>query len=62
VRPEILYQAIGVQPRVHDRRPVRQIAHAAHRPVADVIRDLENAIERSPRSDDDRKAPAGKGP
>ena len=44
VRPDILYQAIRVEPRQHDRRPVRQLARAENRPVADVMRDLEAAI------------------
>ncbi len=62
VRQEELYRAIGLQPREHDRRPLRVIARQENRPVADIIRDLENAIANSPRSDPDRKAPARNGP
>jgi len=48
VRSDILFQAIGLpQHPPHDRRPVRQIARAENRPVADVIRDLENAIAKA---------------
>jgi len=60
VPPEILFQAIGVQPREHDRRPVRQIARAENRPVADLVRDLENAIANA-RRNPQPKAP-GKAP
>jgi hypothetical protein len=62
VRAEILYQAIGVPPREHDRRPVRAIAREEHRPVADVIRDLENAVASANRPQPEQKPPAGKGP
>ena len=44
VRPEILYQAIGLPPQQRDRRPLRRIARDGKRPVADMIRDLERAI------------------
>jgi len=44
VRPDILYQAIRVEPRQHDRRPIRNLARAENRPVADVMHDLEKAI------------------
>jgi hypothetical protein len=47
VPPEVLFQAIGVEPGQHDRRPVRAIARAQNRPVADVIRDLDNAIAKA---------------
>ena len=47
VPPEILFQAIGVQPRERDRRPLRQIARAEHKPVAELVRDLENAIAKA---------------
>ena len=57
VRPEILYQAIGEQPRQHDRRPVRQLARAESRPVAQVISDLENAITNARRQGVEQKAP-----
>ena len=44
VPPEILFQAIGLPPNQRDRRPLRRIARAEKRPVADVVRDLETAI------------------
>jgi hypothetical protein len=44
VRPEILFQAIGLPPNERDRRPLRRIARAEGRPVADVVRDVETAI------------------
>jgi len=47
VPPEILYQAIGVEPRPHDRRPLRMIARAQNRPAEAVIRDLDNALARA---------------
>jgi hypothetical protein len=49
VRPEILYQAIGLPTEQRDRRPLRRIAREEKRPVADVIRDLENAIAKAPK-------------
>jgi hypothetical protein len=49
VRPEILYQAIGLPPDQRDRRPLRRIAREEKRPVADMIRDLESAIASAPR-------------
>jgi hypothetical protein len=46
VATEILYAAIGIAPREHDRRPLRAIARQQHRPVDEVIRDLEKAIAK----------------
>ena len=43
---QILYGAIGVEPREHDRRPLRLIAREQHRPVEEVIRELNKAIAR----------------
>jgi hypothetical protein len=43
---QILYAAIGVEPREHDRRPLRAIAREQKRPVEEVIRDLEKAIAK----------------
>ncbi|MGA3023849.1 MAG: hypothetical protein ABSF98_03660 [Bryobacteraceae bacterium] len=43
---EILFAAIGIEPREHDRRPLRTIARQQKRPVEDVIRDLEKAIAK----------------
>jgi hypothetical protein len=52
VPPEILYKAIGLPPPPYerDRRPLRRIARDEKRPVADVIRDVENAIANAPAS------------
>src|SRR5213076_3071277 len=47
VPPDVLFQAIGVEPYGHDSRPVRAIARAQNRPVADMIRDLETAIAKA---------------
>jgi hypothetical protein len=42
----VLFQAIGVQPRVpHDRRSVRHIARELNRPVPEVIAQLQRAID-----------------
>jgi hypothetical protein len=42
----VLFQAIGVEPREpHDRRSVRRIAHDLHRPVPDLISQLQRAID-----------------
>ena len=41
-----LFQAIGVQPRVQsDRRTIRRIAHDLHRPVPELMADLQRAID-----------------
>jgi hypothetical protein len=49
VRPEILYEAIGLPAHQRDRRPLRRIAREGKRPVADLIRDLESAIAKAPK-------------
>ena len=42
----VLFQAIGVVPREpHDRRSVRRIAHDVKRPVAELIAQLQRAID-----------------
>jgi hypothetical protein len=44
----VLFRAIGVQPlEPHDRRSVRFIAHELHRPVRDVIAQLQLAVARA---------------
>jgi hypothetical protein len=40
----VLFHAIGLEPEPHDRRPLRTIAREQHRPVEDVVRDLERAL------------------
>ncbi len=47
VAPSVLYQALELSPRPHDRRPLAAIARAQHRPVQAVITDLESAIQRA---------------
>ena len=44
VPAERLFSAIGVQPHPEDRRPLRRIARDESRPVADLIRDLEDTL------------------
>jgi hypothetical protein len=44
VPPALLFQAIGIVPQPHDRRPLRMIAREQRRPVEDVIRDLTRAL------------------
>jgi hypothetical protein len=42
----VLFQAIGVQPREpRDRRSVRRIAQDLHRPVPELITQLQRAID-----------------
>ena len=45
--PAILYHAIGVVPRPKDHRPLRRLAHEQHRPVEEIIRDLDQAIAQA---------------
>jgi hypothetical protein len=44
---EPLFAAIHVAPDPHDHRSIRQIAHAEHKPVAELIGDLEKAIQNA---------------
>ncbi len=46
VPPHILYQALGMLPQPHDRRPLKQIAREQDRAVDEVIRVLHEAIAR----------------
>jgi hypothetical protein len=46
IPPHVLYQALGIPPQPHDRRPLRQLAHEQNRPVADIISVLHDAITR----------------
>jgi hypothetical protein len=47
VSPSVLYQALKLSPRPHDRRPLAAIARAQHRSVQAVIADLEGAIQQA---------------
>jgi hypothetical protein len=58
----VLFQAIGLPPHEHDRRPVRAIARAEKRPVEDVIQDLEKALAAAGHAHPAPLPPAGKGP
>jgi hypothetical protein len=43
-REKVLFEAIHVPPDPRDRRPIRTIARAKNVPVAELIRELEEAI------------------
>ncbi len=46
VPASVLFQAIGILPREpHDQRSVRRIAHDVNRPVAELIAQLQRAID-----------------
>jgi|SRR5580700_1839950 hypothetical protein len=57
-----LFHAIGLEPVPHDRRPLRTIAHEEHRPVEDVVRDLERALASAGHTHPAPEAPGGKLP
>jgi len=40
----VLFHAIRMEPQPHDRRPLRTIAREQHRPVEEVMADLERAL------------------
>ena len=44
VPPPVLHQAIGIEPTIHDRRPLKEIAAQQHRPVDVLISELQQAI------------------
>src|SRR5712671_211906 len=46
VPPHVLYQALGIPPQLHDRRPLKQIAAGQNRSVDEVISSLNEAINR----------------
>jgi hypothetical protein len=61
VPPPVLYEAIGVQPALHDRRPLREIAREQNRPVEALINELQDAIKgfraHGPPSPDSQPTP-----
>ena len=57
-----LFQALGLEAHRHDRRPLRTIARDQHRPVEDLIRDLERAIAAAGHTHTPPGAPAGGAP
>jgi hypothetical protein len=62
VPPEMLFQALGLPPHQHDRRPLRAIARAERRPVDDVMRDVEKALLAAGHVHPSLEPPGGKGP
>ena len=46
--PAILFQAIHLPADPHDRRPIREIARDEHVPPAELIRDLQKALDKAP--------------
>jgi len=46
VPPHVLYQALGIPPQPHDRRPLKQIAREQNRSVDDLSAVLRDAIAR----------------
>ena len=46
VPADVLYRAIGAEPRPKDRRPIRRIAHEQRRPLDQLIKQLNAALAR----------------
>jgi hypothetical protein len=61
-RSELLFQAIHVPPNPRDRRPIRDIARAEKLPVAELIRDLRNAIANANHPGSEAAPPSAKAP
>ena len=57
VPPEVLYRAIGVEPQPRDRRPIRRIAREQKRPVEQLIRELNTALQQNGAYPPDLKTP-----
>src|SRR6267154_2024281 len=47
VPPHVLYQALGIPPQPHDRRPIKQIAREQNRSIDEVTSILQDAIARA---------------
>jgi len=47
--PGILFDAIHVPVNPHDRRPIREIAREEHVPPANLIRELQGALDKAPK-------------
>ena len=58
----LLFHAIGVEAEPHDRRPLRTIAREQHRPVEDVVRDLERALAHAGHTHPSLEPPGSKAP
>ncbi len=62
-RSELLFQAIRVPPNPRDHRPIRVIARAEKLPVAQLIRELNKAIENAnPPGGAETGVPSGRSP
>ncbi len=62
VPASVLFHALGIEPEQRDRRPLRTIARQEHRPVEDVVRDLERALAGAGHTHPAPEAPGGKAP
>jgi hypothetical protein len=58
----ILFRAVGLPPYQHDRRPLRTIARDEHRPVEEIIRDLDRALAAAGHVHRAPGPPTGKAP
>jgi len=56
-RSELLYRAIRVEPNTRDRRSILDIARAEKLPVAELIRELREAITKAESTPPSGKAP-----
>ncbi len=57
-----LFRAIGIVPEPHDRRPLRVIARQEHRPVEDLIEDLDRALAAAGHMHPGLESPRDKAP
>src|SRR5215470_11762592 len=57
VPPHVLYEALGMEDRQSDRRPLRHIARQQHRSMDDIRQTLQEAIDRF-RANNPRANPA----
>ncbi len=48
----LLYQAIGVPPEPHDRRPIRKLARELNRPEPQVLAQVQQAVNAAEHSTD----------
>ena len=46
VPPHVLYEALGIEPRLHDRKPIKEIAREQNISVEQLITTLQGAIAR----------------
>ncbi len=62
VPPAILFEALGLAASPRDRRPLTTIARQQHRPVQEVIDDLQQAIRRAREAAPPGPEPLGNAP